>query len=159
MHQSTIFYKLFYQQTRTPTEWGNFSVFLCGVQTSLHTFCPVGKENRSPQVAYALDTFKAGYIVNSDVWNHKFFDIGFSHEGQQYSGWVNPSDKLNAEGKPISFHVVLNDVSFGYVSYNGSWKVNEARPHALVECVEEQIERYYSQLEDAERISEEERQL
>ncbi len=83
----------------------------------------------------------------------QIFDIAFFSDGQQYKGWVNPSDKLNAEGKPVSFHVVLNDVSFGYVSYNGSWKVNEVRPHALVECVGEQIERYYSRLEDAQTES------
>lgn len=83
----------------------------------------------------------------------QIFDIDFSHDGEQYTGWVNPSDKLNAEGKPVSFHVVLNDVSFGYLSFNGKWKVNEARPHTLVECVGEQIERFYSQLEDAERIT------
>lgn len=83
------------------------------------------------------------YFMESQI-----FDIAFTHEGTDYRGWVNPSDKLNDQGKPISFHVVLNDVSFGYVSYSGGWKVNEPRPHALVECVGSAIEKYYSNLEE-----------
>ena len=79
----------------------------------------------------------------------QIFDISFSHEGTLYQGWVNPSDKLNEEGKPISFHVVLNDTSFGYLSYSGgSWKVNEQRPAMLVELAGAAIEQHYSLLED-----------
>ena len=79
----------------------------------------------------------------------QIFDISFSHEGTSYKGWVNPSDKLNEQGKPISFHVVLNDTSFGYLSYNsGSWQVNEQRPAALIELVGAAIEQHYSLLED-----------
>jgi hypothetical protein len=79
------------------------------------------------------------------------FDIGFSCNGLSYKGWVNPSDKLNSEGKPVSFHVVLNDTSFGYLSYQGAkWRVNEERPLELVEQVGQQIENYYSRNESAE---------
>jgi len=46
----------------------------------------------------------------------KIFDISFQSDGRQYKGWVNPSDKLNDKGLPSSFHVVLNEVSFGYLS-------------------------------------------
>lgn len=80
----------------------------------------------------------------------EIFDIEFMHEGRQYRGWVNPSDKLNDEGKPVSFHVVLNDVSFGYLSYsNGAWKVSETRPSQLVELAGAEIEKYYSRQESA----------
>ncbi len=41
------------------------------------------------------------------------FDISFDSNGKKYAGWVNPSDKLSEDGKPISFHVVLNETSFG----------------------------------------------
>lgn len=73
------------------------------------------------------------------------FDISFLHEGIAYKGWVNPSDKLNKEGKPISFHVVLNDISFGYLSFNAAhWNSSEDRPAALVNNIGREIERYYS---------------
>lgn len=72
------------------------------------------------------------------------FDISFECDGQRYTGWVNPSDKLNNEGKPVSFHVVLNETSFGYLSYNNcKWSVNEERPPALTEAVGAEIEKHY----------------
>ena len=46
------------------------------------------------------------------------FDIELEFEGIKYKGWVNPSDKLNDLGAPVSFHVVLNDTSFGYLSFS-----------------------------------------
>jgi hypothetical protein len=77
------------------------------------------------------------------------FDISFDCDGTRYDGWVNPSDKLNDHGKPVSFHVVLNEVSFGYLFYHdGGWHVNERRPYGIVECAGAAIERYYSLLED-----------
>ena len=76
------------------------------------------------------------------------FDIAFQNEGVSYKGWVNPSDKLSESGRPISFHVVLNDVSFGYLSFNDSkWTVNEQRPAALVEKAGIEIEKHYSRIE------------
>lgn len=72
------------------------------------------------------------------------FDISFEEDGTQYTGWVNPSEKLGEDGRPASYHVVLNGTSFGYLSYNGSkWMVNEQRPEALVEKAGEQIEAYF----------------
>ena len=56
------------------------------------------------------------------------FDIEFSANGEKYVGWVNPSAELSADGKPTSFHVVLNGVSFVYVSHNNTnWVVNADR--------------------------------
>lgn len=76
------------------------------------------------------------------------FDISFAHGGITYKGWVNPSEKLNEDGKPVSFHVVLNETSFGYMSYqSGHWSINEERPEGLVELVGEKIEEYYSSQE------------
>jgi hypothetical protein len=82
------------------------------------------------------------------------FDISFDYEDISYSGWVNPSDDLNDSGKPVSFHVVLNGVSFGYLFYHDAgWHVNERRPRGLVECAGTAIEQYYNRLE-SERVSE-----
>jgi len=73
------------------------------------------------------------------------FDIAFEVDGTKYKGWVNPSDKLNDAGLPASFHVVLNDISFGYVSYNNDeWTVNEDRPEGLTKQVGKAIEKHYA---------------
>lgn len=72
----------------------------------------------------------------------KIFDISFDHEGMTYKGWVNPSDKLNDNGMPVSFHVVLNESSFGYVSHNNSeWTVDQDRPEELIQKVGKEIEK------------------
>jgi len=73
------------------------------------------------------------------------FDIAFEVDGTSYKGWVNPSDKLNDSGFPASFHVVLNDTSFGYVTYNNDeWSVNEDRPEGLIKQVGKAIEKHYA---------------
>jgi len=72
------------------------------------------------------------------------FDISFTHDQKPYKGWVNPSDKLNDSGTPVSFHVVLNEVSFGYLSFlDCRWTVNEERPAGLVKLIGRQIEKHY----------------
>jgi hypothetical protein len=74
----------------------------------------------------------------------KIFDISFEHDEKKYTGWVNPSDKLNSEGLPTSYHVVLNNVSFGYLSFSEcKWTVNEERPAALVKLAGQEIEKRY----------------
>jgi hypothetical protein len=76
---------------------------------------------------------------------NKIFDISFEADGTKYTGWVNPSDKLADSGMPVSFHVVLNDVSFGHVSHNtGEWTVDEDRPEGLTKQVGKAIERHYA---------------
>ena len=76
--------------------------------------------------------------------NTEIFDISFENQGTTYKGWVHPSEKMNGEGRPASYHVVLNDVSFGYLSFQDcSWTVNENRPEALVKAAGEEIEKYY----------------
>lgn len=73
------------------------------------------------------------------------FDIAFELEGTAYKGWVNPSDKMNEAGIPASFHVVLNDASFGHLSCNnGEWAVNEDRPEPLINKVGKEIEKHYA---------------
>lgn len=75
----------------------------------------------------------------------KIFDISFEHDGITYKGWANPSDKTNDEGMPASFHVVLNDTSFGYLSNNnGEWTVNEDRPEDLIKKVGKEIEKHFT---------------
>ena len=72
------------------------------------------------------------------------FDISFESDGKTYKGWVNPSEKLNESGTPASYHVVLNETSFGYLSFNNcKWTVNEERPSALVNLAGKEIEKHY----------------
>jgi hypothetical protein len=74
----------------------------------------------------------------------KIFDIRFTSGGVLYEGWVNPSEKTSPDGKPVSFHVVLNKVSFGYLSFHEcKWTVNEERPAALVEAAGREIEKHF----------------
>ena len=78
----------------------------------------------------------------------KIFDIEVQNDGTAYTGWVNPSDKLNEDGFPVSFHVVLNQTSFGHLSLNnGVWSADEQRPAALVEALGEQIARHYQSIQ------------
>jgi hypothetical protein len=73
------------------------------------------------------------------------FDIAFELEGTTYKGWVNPSDKVNDAGMPASFHVVLNDTSFGHLSYHdGEWTVSEDRPEGLIKKVGQAIGKHYA---------------
>ena len=59
----------------------------------------------------------------------KIFDIEFEHDGTIYSDRANPSEKIQDDGLPASFHVVLNNVSFGHVSFaNNQWTADEWRP-------------------------------
>jgi hypothetical protein len=71
------------------------------------------------------------------------FDISFESGGKKYSGWVNPSGKLDAHGKSSSFHVILNNILFGNLSLNKChWTISESRPHSLVEKVGMEIEKH-----------------
>jgi hypothetical protein len=82
--------------------------------------------------------------VNASMENN-IFDIELNVDGKAYRGWVNPSDKLSPEGKPVSFHVVLNDVSFGYLSYQHcKWHANEERPEELIQHIGGEIEKHYA---------------
>jgi hypothetical protein len=75
----------------------------------------------------------------------RIFDISFDFDQQHYSGWANPSDKTDANGKPASFHVVLDGVSFGHLSFNNcNWATTEERPAALVEAVGKAIEHHFT---------------
>jgi hypothetical protein len=74
----------------------------------------------------------------------KIFDIEFDCDGKHYKGWVNPSEEINDKGLPVSFHVVLDNVSFGHLSYsNGNWSSDEQRPAALVEAVGKELQQRF----------------
>jgi hypothetical protein len=74
----------------------------------------------------------------------KIFDIAFTAEGKEYKGWVNPSDRQSDTGMPVSFHVVINEVAFGYLSFRDcKWMINEDRPPLLVKEIGKQIEKHY----------------
>lgn len=75
----------------------------------------------------------------------KIFDIELEYEGKSYKGWVNPSEKEDEMGKPVSFNVVLNEVHFGYLSFDQcKWTINEERPAGLVNAVGKEIEKHFS---------------
>ena len=65
----------------------------------------------------------------------EIFDISLSFDGKLFNGWVRPSEKKDDSGKPVSYHVVLNDVFFGNVSFNDTWIVDDQRPRGLVQAV------------------------
>jgi len=74
----------------------------------------------------------------------KIFDIEFEYENKPYKGWVNPSEELNEDGLPISFHVVLNEVSFAYLSYDkGNWISDSQRPAGIIAEVGNKIAQKY----------------
>jgi hypothetical protein len=83
------------------------------------------------------------YIAGKTM-NHEIFDISFEKGGRKYSGWVNPSDKIVGGAKRTIFHVVLDGVSFGYLSFKDcKWTINEDRPMSLIEAVSREIEKHY----------------
>lgn len=70
----------------------------------------------------------------------RMFDIAFQFEGKEYKGWAKASEKKVESGMPASYHIVLNGVFFGNVSYNGQhWETDSQREHNLVQKVGEQI--------------------
>jgi hypothetical protein len=70
----------------------------------------------------------------------RMFDIAFRFQGQEYKGWARASGKKNDDGLPASYHVVLNGVFFGNLSYNGEhWETDSQREHNLVQEVGEQV--------------------
>ena len=74
----------------------------------------------------------------------KIFDISFHCDDRQYKGWVNPSEKTDKNGRPTSFHVVLEGVYFGNLSINNcKWAISEDRPDFMTEAVGHEIEKYY----------------
>lgn len=62
--------------------------------------------------------------------------LSLQHGSISYNGWATPSDKHHADGYASSYHVVLNEVFFGDLSFNsGKWTISEQRPHDLVVAV------------------------
>lgn len=73
------------------------------------------------------------------------FNIVFTQNGIVYKGWATPSEHTKKDGSPKSYHVVLNGVMFGNVSFdNGHWAVDEERPEDLTAAVAKCIERSHA---------------
>lgn len=71
------------------------------------------------------------------------FDISFQHEGKSYSGWATPSPKKDEEGETKSYHVVLNEVFFGNLSFNNDqWEADTQRENGLIQATGKQIEKH-----------------
>lgn len=69
-----------------------------------------------------------------------YYNIAFDYDGVHYEGRVSPETKAQ-HASPSSYHVVLNEVFFGYVHKdNHHWLVSEQRPAGLVQAVGKQIE-------------------
>ena len=67
-------------------------------------------------------------------------DLAFQFEGKTYNGWAKPSAKTDDNEIPSSYHIVLNGVFFGNLSYNnGQWITDSQRDPKLVQKVGEQI--------------------
>jgi len=70
------------------------------------------------------------------------FDISFKHDGKDYKGWVTPSTEKHND-KPSSFHVVLNEVFFGNLSFNNTqWQSDTQRDHELVQAAGKEISKH-----------------
>ena len=82
-------------------------------------------------------------FVTSAFMREDYFTINFKQGGILYEGVVTPSEKLQENGLPKSYHVVLNNVLFGNVSYNHTkWAVDEQRPQELTDLVGECINKH-----------------
>lgn len=72
-----------------------------------------------------------------------FFVIEFHHNGIDYSGRVSP-EKKGPDGLYTSWHVVLNEIFFGYMSQHaGKWECSEWRPAELIKVVGEYIHNHH----------------
>ena len=72
------------------------------------------------------------------------FNISFQINNKEYNGSVEPSDELNDAGAPVLFDVVLNDTSFGHLSFNNcKWTLDEEQPSDLVKAVGKEIEKHF----------------
>ena len=69
-----------------------------------------------------------------------WYSIAFDYEGIHYDGRITPEIKTD-QATPSSYHVVLNEVFFGYLHKNNNqWHVSEQRPSGLVQIAGKQIE-------------------
>lgn len=69
-----------------------------------------------------------------------YFTVSFHLDGKDYNGRLTPEYK-NGNDHASSWHVVLNDVFFGYLHKEGNhWKVSEQRPDNLAQKVGDLID-------------------
>jgi hypothetical protein len=74
-----------------------------------------------------------------------FIAADLHYGGMHYIGRISPERK---HGELVSWHVVLNDTFFGYMSHNGNlWTVTEQRPDGLVQAVGHYIDTHRNKLE------------
>ena len=85
-------------------------------------------------------TIVALYDITFYTMEKQSIAIEFSHENINYVGWATPSDRHHADGKPSSYHVVLNENFFGDMSFkDGHWLISEQRPADLVKATGEAL--------------------
>ena len=97
-------------------------------------------------MVHGLNTDACGRhkLIKKSYMEERIFDISFQCDDRQYKGWVNPSEKTDKDGRPTSYHVVLEGVYFGNLSINNcKWAISEDRPDSLIEAVGHEIEKYY----------------
>ena len=69
-----------------------------------------------------------------------YYTVDFDVDETHYNGRLTPQFK-NKDDNPSSWHVVLNEVFFGYVHKDsGHWEVSAQRPQKLVEKIGKLIE-------------------
>ena len=69
-----------------------------------------------------------------------FYEVEFDYNDIHYTGRLTPQFK-NSGDEPSSWHVVLNEVFFGYLHKdNGHWEISTQRPAGLAEKVGQLID-------------------
>ena len=82
-----------------------------------------------------------GLSIHRDNDATVYYTTAFINDGVEYSGRITPEYKKGKE-EPSSWHVVLNDVFFGYLHKdNGHWEVTEQRPVELTKKVGDIIDK------------------
>ena len=66
--------------------------------------------------------------------------LRFLYEEQNYTGWATASNERDANGYARSYHVILNEVYFGDLSYQDDhWLISQQRHTDLVAIVGDAI--------------------
>ena len=85
------------------------------------------------------------HLKKRRIWKIKYSTSLLKVKASNIKVGLPPSDKINDNSQPASFHVVIQDTSFGYLSLNNcKWTVNEQRPTELVEAIGKEIEKKYN---------------
>ena len=63
----------------------------------------------------------------------KIFDISFESAEKKYTGWVNPSERLDHDGKPVLF--MLHSITFFLENYHCNIANGTSMRAARINCL------------------------